>query len=172
MNFEIILNDKSLKPKEKTLQLCEWILSNSKASDALLHYSSTSKDAIKATCIEAFEVATKTKPEIISSESFNYFVDCLKEKTPRIKWESARVIGNVASHHQNNFKEAIINLTTNAEHPGTVVRWSAAFALGEILKQKTKLNKDLIPAIKRLCEKEEKNSIKKIYLSALKKTLP
>lgn len=172
MSFEIILNDKSLKPKEKTLRLCAWILSNIKKSDSLLQYSATSKDAIKATCIEAFEMATKTKPEIISSSSFNYFVDCLNEKAPRIKWESARVIGNVAAHHKNNFKKAIINLVPNAGHPGTVVRWSAAFALGEIVKQKTKLNTDLIPEINHLCEKEEKNSIKKIYLAALKKTLP
>lgn len=170
MNFEEIINNKALKPKEKTQILCNWILSNASESNKLLQYSANCKDALKATCIEAFEMATKTKPEIVSSTSFNFFVNCLNEKAPRIKWESARVIGNIAAYHKNNLDDAAINLIQNAEHTGTVVRWSAAFALGEILKLNTSLNKELLPKIDSLCKKEEKNSIKKIYLSALKKS--
>jgi len=49
------------------------------------------------------------------------------------------------------------------------VRWSAAFALGEIVKLKTRYNKTLVPAIEAICNSEEKNSIKKIYLDAVKK---
>jgi hypothetical protein len=49
------------------------------------------------------------------------------------------------------------------------VRWSAALALGEIIKMKTAINQELIPAIESICEQEEKNSIKKIYIAALKK---
>ena len=49
------------------------------------------------------------------------------------------------------------------------MRWSAAFALGQILKIKTQRNKDLIPVIESICQREEKNSIKNIYLDALKK---
>jgi hypothetical protein len=52
---------------------------------------------------------------------------------------------------------------------GTVVRWSTAFALGQIIKIKSSLNKELIPTAEAICEREEKNSIKKIYLEALKK---
>jgi hypothetical protein len=50
-----------------------------------------------------------------------------------------------------------------------VVRWSAAMALGEIIKFKTTVNKNLIPAVDGILKREEKNSIKKIYLAALKK---
>ena len=57
----------------------------------------------------------------------------------------------------------------NMEHPMTVVRWSAAFALGQILKLKTLRNKDLIQAIVSICNKEETNNVRKIYLNALKK---
>lgn len=170
MNFEETINNKALKPKEKTQILCDWILSNTNESNRLLLYSVNCKDSIKASCIEAFEMATKTKPEIVSSTSFNFFVNCLKEKAPRIKWESARVIGNIAAFHKNKLNEAVLHLIQNAEHTGTVVRWSAAFALGEILKLNTSLNKELLPKIDSLCKKEEKNSIKKIYLSALKKS--
>jgi hypothetical protein len=93
----------------------------------------------------------------------------LTAKAPRIKWESAKVIGNTANLFITKLDTPIKNLLVNTEHEGTVVRWSAAFALGEILKLKTKHNKQLLPAIEAICKREEKNSIKKIYLDAMKK---
>ena len=87
-----------------------------------------------------------------------------------IKWESAKVVGNVAHHYPEKLDEAIGNLLVNSEHAGTVVRWSAAYALSQIIKIKTSRNKELIPTIESICEREEKNSIKKIYLEALKKS--
>jgi hypothetical protein len=49
------------------------------------------------------------------------------------------------------------------------VRWAAAFALGEIVKLITKQQADLMELIHGICEREEKNSIRKIYEKALKK---
>ena len=86
-----------------------------------------------------------------------------------MKWEAARVIGNTAAQFPKKISDAIPHLLQQSNHKGTVVRWSAAFALGEILKLKTKLNATLIPEIELAMEKEEKNSIKKIYLAALRK---
>lgn len=97
-----------------------------------------------------------------------FVTDTLLEKAPRVKWESAKVIGNIAHLFPAKLDRAISNLLSNSEHEGTVVRWSTAYALGEILKLKTKYNKQLQPAIEAICEREEKNSIKKIYLTALK----
>ena len=57
------------------------------------------------------------------------------------------------------------------EHSGTVVRWSAAYALSEILKLKTNANKTLLPTIESIIDKEEKDSIKKIYRKAIKEVL-
>lgn len=54
-------------------------------------------------------------------------------------------------------------------HEGTVVRWSAAFALGETIKLKLPLKKNLIPFAEEIALNEEKNSIKKIYQAAIKK---
>ena len=93
----------------------------------------------------------------------------MTEKAPRIKWESAKVVANISHLYPDKLDEAINNLLSNSEHSGTVVRWSAAFALGQIIKIKTSRNKDLISAIESICKREEKNSIKKIYLDALKK---
>ncbi|GDX53125.1 hypothetical protein LBMAG27_21720 [Bacteroidota bacterium] len=94
----------------------------------------------------------------------------LAEKAPRIKWESAKVIGNIAHQFPAKLEGAIKNLLVNTEHEGTVVRWSAAFGLGEILKLKTRYNKNLLPAIDSIIQREEKNSIRKIYLEAIKKS--
>ena len=116
------------------------------------------------------EYATKQNPNLADETVFSFVSKTLTEKAPRIKWESAKVIGNTAHLFTENLDKAITNLLTNTEHEGTVVRWSAAFALGEILKLKTKHNTNLFPTLEDICEKEEKNSIKKIYLDAIKKT--
>lgn len=169
INLQELLNDKGLKPKEKTETLSRWILDNPGEIDALIGFAKTSKDPVKATCIESIEYATNTKPGIASLTCLEFVAESLAEKAPRIKWESARVVGNIAHLFPGNLDVALRNLLVNSEHSGTVVRWSAAYALGQIVKIKTSRNKDLIPAIEAICNREEKNSIKKIYLDALKK---
>jgi HEAT repeat protein len=169
MDFQVLLNDKSIKPKEKTEALSKWVLNNPDKVNDLINFSKTSKDPIKATCIESIEFATKNNPKIASLACLEFVSKTLAEKAPRIKWESAKVIGNIAYLFPDKLDEAIDNLLINTEHSGTVVRWSAAYALGQIVKIKSSLNKDLIPAIESICNREEKNSIKKIYLKALKK---
>ena len=169
MDITTLLNDKKIKPKEKTETISKWLLESKLTTDNLISFAETAKDPVKATCIEALEYATKQKPEVANKKTFKFVTQGLAEKAPRIKWESARVIGNTAHLFSDNLNQAIKNLLDNTEHEGTVVRWSAAFALGEFLKLKTKHNKDLLPAIETTCNREEKNSIKKIYFDAIKK---
>jgi len=168
MKFQELLSDKTIKPKEKTEMLSKWILENPLKINELIDFSRTSKDPVKATCIESFEFATKQNPGIASEALLTYASASLTEKAPRIKWESAKVVGNIAHLFPTKLDTTINNLLVNTEHTGTVVRWSAAFALGEILKLKTPHNRTLTPAIMAICEREEKNSIRKIYLVALK----
>lgn len=169
MNITDLLNDKSLKPKAKTETLSSWIIDNQIMVDELIEFAKTAKDPIKATCIEALEFVTKQNPSMANKNCFDFASESLQAKAPRVKWESARVIGNTAHLFPDNLNIALSNLLINTEHEGTVVRWSAAFALGEILKLKTNLNKELIPAFEAIMDREEKNSIKKIYLDAIKK---
>jgi HEAT repeat protein len=170
MDILLLLNDKSIKPKEKTEMLSAWILDGKITINELIQFAETAKEPQKATCIEALEFATKQKPAVMSREGFQFVTQALTEKAPRIKWESAKVIGNTAHLFIAELDEAITNLRNNSSHEGTVVRWSAAFALGEILKLKTKHNDELLPALQNIADKEEKNSIRKIYLDAIKKT--
>lgn len=168
-DFSSILNDKSVKPKEKTDWLSNWILENREGTQILLDFAKSSKDPIRATCIEAMEFASKSEPAIATKAWFDFAVESLTEKAPRIKWESAKVVGNCVGQFSKELDQAITNLLTNTEHIGTVVRWSAAYALGEIILLKTKHNEMLIPAIESIILREEKNSIQKIYQKALKK---
>lgn len=170
MTIDELLTEKAIKPKEKTETISKWILDKSLPTDELIAFAEKSKDPAKATCIEAIEYATKQNPKIADESVLRFVTATLTAKAPRVKWESAKVIGNIAHLFPTKLDKSIANLLTNTEHEGTVVRWSAAFALGEILKLKTKRNTDLFPAIENICEKEEKNSIRKIYLDAIKKT--
>ncbi|HCN51348.1 MAG TPA: hypothetical protein DIT10_20050 [Chryseobacterium sp.] len=170
MTIEELFKDKTTKAKEKTEIISQWILDTSLPIDELIAFAEKSKDPVKGTCVEAMEYATKQKPELADETVFTFVTQTLIEKAPRIKWESAKVIGNTAHLFPEKLEDAITHLMTNTEHEGTVVRWSAAFALGEILKLKTPHNTTLLPALESISEKEEKNSIRKIYLDAIKKT--
>lgn len=169
MDIEKILNDKQVKLKEKTETISKLLLDKKIGINELIKFAQISNDPVKATCIEAIEFATKSKPAIAPLACWEFVSKTLIEKAPRVKWESAKVIGNIAHLYPDKLDEAIKNLLVNAKHSGTVVRWSAAFALGQIIKIKTSQNKDLISAVESICKREEKNSIKKIYFDALKK---
>lgn len=168
MTIDELLKDKTIKSKEKTEIISKWIMEKSLPIDELIVFAEKQKDPVKGTCIEAIEYATKQHPEIADENVLNFVTETLTSKAPRIKWESAKVIGNIAHLFSTRLKTPIIHLLINTEHEGAVVRWSSAFALGEILKLKTEYNKDLLPAIYSLSKKEEKKSIQKIYLDALK----
>lgn len=169
MELEHLLKDKTIKGKDKVVMVSQYLLDNKLTIEQLIEAAKKGKDPEKGTCIEAFEFATKTNPAIADEQLLNYVTETLKEKAPRVKWESAKVIGNIAHLFPNKLDNAIVNLIDNSEDSGTVVRWAAAFALGEILKLKSGYNKELLPAIESICAREESNSIKKIYLAAIKK---
>lgn len=169
MELKDILVDNKIKPKEKTEILAGMILERQITIDELVGFAKTAKEPVKATCMEALEHATLQTPSILNETAFSFAAISLADKAPRVKWEAARVIGNTAKLFPDQLDTAVINLLANSEHTGTVVRWSAAFALCEIIKLKTDLNAELIPTVEAIIEREEKNSIKKIYLGALKK---
>lgn len=167
--IEEIFQDKTIKTKGKVSTIGEWLLKGELPIDELLVFAEKQKATDKATCIEAVEYATKKEAKIADENLLTYVSNALKDEEPRIKWESAKVIGNIAKLFPTQLDKAIKYLLPNAENTGTVVRWATAFALAEILKLKTENNKKLLPIIEQLCEKEEDNGVKKKYLDALKK---
>lgn len=169
MTLETLFDDKSIKAKAKSKMICEWILTDELPMDELLAFTKKQKASDKATCIEAIESATKKSPKIADETLFEFVTKTLNEEEPRVKWESAKVIANVAKLYPENLSGAIKNLLLNANSNGTVVRWATALALGEILKLKTEHNKTLLKKIIKLAESEEDNGVKQKYLKAILK---
>jgi HEAT repeat protein len=171
MDISTVLHDKTIKGKEQTVLISAAILENKISVQELLTVAESAKDAAKATCIEALEYASKIRPAIADNAVLDFVVASLHAKAPRIKWESAKVIGNIAACFPDKLDEAVNGLLINTEHSGTVVRWSAAFALGEIVQLKHPRSSDLAKALEAISNREEKNSIRKIYQKALKSAL-
>jgi hypothetical protein len=169
MQIEAILKDKSLKAKAKVEAISKAILNGKIKTDDLIKIASGLKDAGKGTCVESLEFATRIKPDIANQKCLTFAVKNLQDEAPRVKWESAKVIGNIAHLFKTKLDNAIGGLLINTEDPGTVVRWSAAQALSKILVLKTQHNTALIAAVEAILEREEDNAIKKIYLAGLKK---
>lgn len=171
MGIEAVLADKQLKAKAKVEAISKMLLNAKVTLADVIKVAKAAKDSDKGTCIEAIQFATKAEPELASLDCLKFVTETLLNKAPRVKWESAKVIAAIVHLYPDKLDKAIGNLLTNSEFPGTVVRWSAALALGEIVKLKTKRNKDLIPAVEAIIRREEDNAIKKIYLAALKKEI-
>jgi len=168
-SIEQIFNDKTIKPKDKTLSLAKLLEEKKVSAHELISFAKNSKDPVKASCIEALEFVTKTRPEFADLECLKFLSGTLAEKAPRIKWESAKTIANICHLFPDNLDTTIGNLFSNTEHAGTVVRWSSAQALVAIAKLNHKRNKELLLAMEAVSKREEKNSIVKIYSTVLKK---
>ncbi len=122
MLLNSLFSDKSLKPKERTEQISAAVLDGSVSSTELVSFAKTAKDPVKATCIEALEFASQTKPDIISAPDLDFIIQSLADKAPRTRWESAKVIGNTIHLFPAKINDAVKKLLDNTEHPGTVVR--------------------------------------------------
>lgn len=168
MNLDELLKNKSLKPKEKTEAIAEVILNGEMTPGDIIFAAVGAKDTVKATYMEAFEYATNKNPEIATMELFSFASEHLSANAPRLKWESAKVIGNIAHLYADHLEPTIASLLENSRDDGTVVRWSAAYALSAIFRLTDYANDDFRSQLVSICETEEKNSIKKIYLKALK----
>lgn len=169
MTIEQVFQDKSIKAKAKVSTIGEWLMKGELTIDEWLAFAENQKGTDKATCIESAEYATKKSPHIADEYLLAFVTNALNDDEPRVKWESARVIGNIAKKFPDQMEKCVSTLLSNAESTGTVVRWATAYALAEILKLKTDLNKNLLPKMVTLCEIEEDNGVKKKYLEALKK---
>ena len=166
--LDSILNDGSLKVKGKVEKIANLLLNGELSIRDVIYVAGSEKEVNKATLIESIEFASRMQPAIIDKAAFNFVIQNLKPGAARVQWESAKVIGNSAHLFVKSLKKAVVNLLINTESTRTVVRWSAAYALTQIIKCKTALNNELLPAIGSIIKREEDNAIKKIYLKALK----
>lgn len=169
MTPEQLFQDKTIKAKGKVATLGGWLMDGTLSIEALITFAEKQKASDKATCIEAIEFATKKQSTLADTTLLAYVTERLQDDEPRVKWESAKVIGNIAKHFPDKLENSIAPLLRQAANNGTVVRWAAASALAEILKLKTAQYTELLPKIETLCAHEADNGVKKKYLDAIKK---
>jgi hypothetical protein len=166
MLIDKVSNIKKIKSREKTKLLSKALMENEITIDMIMDYSIDAKIPIKGTCMEVLEAATSENPEIASPKLLEFAENNLSVRAPRIKWESAKVIGNIAHLFPEQLETSIEHLLINASHEGTVVRWSAAYALAKIASLPKHSNSELIGQLTKIYATEEKASIKKIYEKA------
>ncbi|QBQ40538.1 HEAT repeat domain-containing protein [Sphingobacterium psychroaquaticum] len=169
MNLEVLFQDKSIKTKAKVALIGESLIQKELTTEELIIFANQQKPVEMATCIEALEYATKKSPLVANERLFNYVAKSLTMDEPRVKWESARVIGNIVKLFPSKIVDVIPQLLINAMHTGTVVRWASAYALAEIFKLKTEHNNSLRATMEKLAAQEVDNGVKKKYTDALKK---
>lgn len=167
MDIYNLLIQKDIKPKRKSELLIQSVAENFISIRDLQEFSFTAKDSHKATCIEVAEYISKSEPSKIDAEFVVYAINQLKSKSARVVWESSKLIGNIAKYYPELSESAVPALLENTGHKGTVVRWSTAYALCEILKLGMQINRSLTLALNFVWAREEKESIRKMYHKAL-----
>ncbi len=162
-----LFEDKNTKAKDKVTGLAGYIIAKKVSIGDVLKFAEKKKEPIVASCVEALEIVSREAPQLITREVIAFVSKCLSAKAPRLKWESAKVLGNSAADHVGDYKDAIPSLIELTEFEGTVVRWSAAYAIAAIIQHKSKWQAELVKLAEHLAEHEEKGSIAKIYKKAV-----
>ena len=121
VTLQEILADKTIKAKTKTEMISNLLLSGKIGMQELVTLAGDSKDPAKATCIEALEFASRQQPDVVNLKTFQFVVQSLASKAPRVKWESAKVIGNTVRLFPDKLDDAIKNLLDNTESDGTEI---------------------------------------------------
>jgi hypothetical protein len=161
---EVLESDK--KPKEKVNLLAQKIREDKKLFDQLIECFKAGSTTDKGNCIEAMETISEDQPSIILPH-LDLIIENLNAAAPRVKWEAARVLGNVAHQYPAEASRAVPKLFDNIGDSGTVVRWSTAYALSEIAKADPRSRKELIPKFREILRKEKNNGVRNIYVKAL-----
>ena len=161
------LRDSELKAKELSSFLAKEVAEDRGLLESLGEDIDVLNDVEKGIMMEALEYATDVDPEVVEPV-LDVVIECLRCEAPKVKWEAARVIGNIAHRFPDKASRSVPRLLDNSKHKGTVVRWSAAYALGEIAKNDKKARRKLVLEIDKILKREKNNGVKNVYLKALK----
>lgn len=133
MDVLVILNDKSIKAIEKRKFIIKALEEKNitiKEIEGILNETDEKKSAI---IFEAIEAVTNSDTQIVDIEWLNFAVENILSASNSIKREASRIVGNISHKFPNDLEKAIEKLLLNSKDPGTVVRWSSAYALSKII---------------------------------------
>src|SRR3989338_8249628 len=101
---DIFESDK--KPKEKVSLLADRVKENKKLLSDIVKYFETGSVVDQGNCIEVMEFVSKNNPELVIP-FLDFIIEHLNDKAPKIKWECARVIGNLTPKYPEETVKAI-----------------------------------------------------------------
>jgi len=153
--------------KELVTRLAKAVLGNPKILSSFKEDLKNAKLTERGACMEVLEYASKENPAV-AKPHIETVIGYLSDKAPKVKWESARILGNIAQRYPEDVAKSVDELLANTKDNGTVVRWSAAYALSEIAKYNIKQRSQLLKHIDRILKSEGNGGVKNVYLKALK----
>jgi hypothetical protein len=156
-----------LKPKETIVVLQEALINGDITIEHLFEFYDQAKDPQKASCLSALAEIVQTNPEFVGKH-VAFIATQVAHPANRVSWEASEIMARVAATFPTAAISAIPALQHNALHAGTVVKWSAAYALTEIAKANSEQQKKLKPFIEKQSELEANNGVRKIYEQYLK----
>lgn len=159
-----------IKPKEKQIKLVKAVTSGKIPVKEFIAYFESAKDVDKGNCADAMKHISAEKPELLA-QYIDTLLKYINYDLPRVKWGVPEAIGNMAKNYPDKMAKAIpyiLKNTTDDKINTTVIKWCAAFALGEIAKYNLKARTSLIPKIETILKKEQNSGVKNVYLKALK----
>ena len=174
-----ILGSKS-KPKEKQNRLVAAVLSGEIPAGDLIAFFETANNTDKGACADAFKHISGRNPELLAPY-IDLLIRYINHPLPRVKWGVPETIGILTRFFPRQTARAIPSLFKNTTDNRssidasildavntTVIRWCAAYALGEIAKFHPASREQLLPIFEQLIQSEQNNGVRKVYVKALK----
>ncbi len=159
-----MFGDKSLKPKQKSAQLVVAIVDRQLTFAQIAAYAQSARLPEQATLMEALVQAVQQKPALADESWLDFAIAGLcNPKAPRLQWEAATLISELAKQCPQQAVRAIPMLERNLSG-GTVVRWSVATALCAMPRDAAMTAK-----LTALWESEQESGVKNVYAVALGK---
>ena len=160
----------NIKPKEKQEILVQAVLTSEITTDEFFVFFESARDVDKGSCADAMKHISASNPEILAPY-IEVLIPYINYKSPRVKWGVPEAVGNMSKKFPKETAKAVPYLlknTTQNKENTTVIKWCAAFALSEIVRNNPKTRAQLLPIFEDIARAEKNNGIKNVYLKALK----
>lgn len=156
------------KPKELIVFISDKIVKEDRDFPQILKLLESGSKTERGIAADIIEQISMTKPELLKPH-IKVLVGYINDRVPKVKWGIPEAIGNLAQKYPDETVEAVPKLLINAKDDSTVVKWCAAFALGEIAKNNLSIQDSLVLKITEIANAERNNGVRNVYLKAIKK---
>ena len=164
------LRDKSLKGVARRQAVIELMLRGEAPLALLQDLMPQLDEKNAATVLEALEEISNKKLMPLEEGYLPLVIPYIASASNSCRREASRIVGNLAATFPEEVGEAVPLLMDNTADEGTVVRWSAAYALSRIVVLPSYAQSGLYDELQQLAATETEHGVKSQYDKALKKT--